>query len=253
MEHYPIFIIGAIIIIAIIHNVFFDKEKKDAGKTFEEEKDFNRGVFTDDDYSTNSERNRAYFNGDTGNDNTYNSSTDDESISSRQIAFDSLKSMGCQPKFMDDSTMIVEFQGEKFEFAFPQEQHSRYVRIWDPYWTGIEANNPNLYFIKEAINSANHCFGPTVVMSEPDENNNIALHSRYDIMLHPACPDNDQYIKNILSSFFFIKDIVRREYQDIDARQAERRANRRPIGFDTVAFQNNNTPSDSTQPNSPQQ
>lgn len=29
MEQYPIFIIGAIIVIAIIHNVFFDKEKTD--------------------------------------------------------------------------------------------------------------------------------------------------------------------------------------------------------------------------------
>lgn len=226
MEQYPIFIIGAIIVIAIIHNVFFDKEKTD----------------------NESDEYRNY----NDNDNSNESSPDYESITSRQIAFNSLKSIGCQPKFMDDSTILVEFQGEKFEFSFPQEQDSRYARIWDPYWAGIEANNPNLYLVKEAINSANHCFGPTVVMSEPDENNHIAFHSRYDIMLHPACPDNDQHIKTILSSFFYTQDIVRREYQDLGARQAERRANRRPIGFDTVAFQNNNASSDTTQSDTPQ-
>lgn len=66
----------------------------------------------------------------------------------------------------------------------------------------------------------------------------IGFHSRADIMLHPYCPDNAQYIKAILNTFFDVKDCVRNNFQQIKTVQVESKKDRRPIGF--VPQQKNN-------------
>ena len=112
-----------------------------------------------------------------------------------------------------------------------------YARVWDPMWAGIKADDPDLPNIREAVNAANFNFGPTVVMTKPDEEGVIGFHSRRDIMLHPACPDNVPFVKAVLDSFFDAKEQVRSNFQQINAQQMEMQRNRRPVGF-TV----NNTP-----------
>ena len=147
-----------------------------------------------------------------------------------QIVFGSLQSLGCQPELKDDNTLVVSYQGEIFEFDFGENQ-SPYVRIWDPYWTGVNSDNPNITLIKDAVNLTNYNFGPTIVMTEPDVNNVIGFHSRYDIMIHPAYLDNDQYLKSVLDSFFYAKEAVRNNLQNLNVKQTEQQKNRRPVGF----------------------
>ena len=71
-------------------------------------------------------------------------------------------------------------------------------------------------------------------MTAPDEDGVIGFHSRRDIMLHPACPDNVPFVKAVLDSFFDAKEAVRNRYQQIDAQQIEAQKNRRPVGFTTT-------------------
>lgn len=138
-----------------------------------------------------------------------------------------LHNLGCQPSANEDGTLSVQYQGENFHMEFG----GMYARVWDPMWAGIKADDPDLPNIREAVNAANFYFGPTVVMTKPDEEGVIGFHSRRDIMLHPACPDNVPFVKAVLDSFFDAKEQVRSNFQQINAKQMEQQKNRRPVGF----------------------
>ena len=138
-----------------------------------------------------------------------------------------LHNLGCQPSANEDGTLSVQYQGENFHMEFG----GMYARVWDPMWAGIKADDPDLPNIREAVNAANFNFGPTVVMTKPDEEGVIGFHSRRVIMLHPACPDNVPFVKAVLDSFFDAKEQVRSNFQQINAKQMEQQKNRRPVGF----------------------
>lgn len=145
----------------------------------------------------------------------------------KELMFNTLSQLGCQPTANDDGTISVQYQGENFHMEFG----GMYARVWDPMWAGIKADDPDLPNIREAVNAANFNFGPTVVMTKPDEEGVIGFHSRRDIMLHPACPDNVPFVKAVLDSFFDAKEQVRSNFQQINAKQMEQQKNRRPVGF----------------------
>ena len=154
--------------------------------------------------------------------------TSKDEIDAKEIAVKCLTELGCQPEIYKDGSVGVSYQGENFHLEFG----GRYARIWGPMWAGIKGDDPDLPKIKEAVNATNFNFGPTVVMTAPDEDGDIGLHSRRDIMLHPSCPDNVPFIKAVLDSFFDTKEHVRRHFQQINSQQQEKKP-RRPVGFTT--------------------
>lgn len=143
------------------------------------------------------------------------------------LMFNTLNALGCQPTKNDDGTLSVSYQGENFHMEFG----GLYARVWDPMWAGVKADDPDMPKIREAVNAANFNFGPTVVLTSPNDEGVIGLHSRRDIMLHPSCPDNVPFVKAVLDSFFDAKEEVRNRYQQINAQQMEAKMNRRPVGF----------------------
>ena len=145
------------------------------------------------------------------------------------LMFKTLSEIGCQPSANDDGTLSVQYQGENFHMEFG----GMYARVWDPMWAGVKADDPDMPKIREAVNAANFNFGPTVVLTAPNEEGIIGFHSRRDIMLHPACPDNVPFVKAVLDSFFDAKEQVRNNFQQINAKQMETQKNRRPVGFTT--------------------
>lgn len=145
------------------------------------------------------------------------------------LMFRTLSNLGCQPTKNEDGTLSVSYQGENFHMEFG----GMYARVWDPMWAGIKADDPDMPKIREAVNAANFNFGPTVVLTAPNEEGVIGFHSRRDIMLHPACPDNVPFVKAVLDSFFDAKEQVRSNFQQINAKQMEAKKNRRPVGFTT--------------------
>ncbi|WP_290097088.1 hypothetical protein [uncultured Duncaniella sp.] len=76
------------------------------------------------------------------------------------------------------------------------------------------------------------------MLTSPDEEGVIGFHSRRDIMLHPACPDNEPFVKAVLDSFFNAKEQVRSNFQQIIAKQMKAKKNRRPVGFTTPTENN---------------
>lgn len=146
-----------------------------------------------------------------------------------RLMFNALSEIGCQPEKDNDGSINVQYQGETFHMDFG----GMYARVWEPMWAGIKANDPDLPQIREAVNAANFNFGPTIVLTSPDENGIIGFHTRRDIMLHPLCPDNAPYVKAVLDSFFEAKEQVKGNFQEIKASQDKIIKKRRPIGFNT--------------------
>lgn len=145
------------------------------------------------------------------------------------LMFNTLITLGCQPAKNGDGTISVSYQGENFHMEFG----GMYCRVWDPMWSGIKADDPDLPKVREAVNAANFNFGPTVVMTDPNDEGVIGFHSRRDIMLHPACPDNVPFVKAVLDSFFEAKENVRTNFQQLNSQQVEAHKKRRPVGFST--------------------
>lgn len=143
------------------------------------------------------------------------------------LMFRTLTNLGCQPTKNEDGTLSVSYQGENFHMEFG----GMYARVWDPMWAGVKADDPDMPKIRETVNAANFNFGPTVVLTVPNDEGVIGFHSRRDIMLHPACPDNVPFVKAVLDSFFDAKEQVRNSFQQINAKQMESQKNRRPVGF----------------------
>ena len=143
------------------------------------------------------------------------------------LMFRTLSNLGCQPTKNEDGTLSVSYQGENFHMEFG----GMYARVWDPMWAGVKADDPDMPKIREAVNAANFNFGPTVVLTAPNDEGVIGFHSRRCIMLHPACPDNVPFVKAVLDSFFDAKEQVRNSFQQINAKQMESQKNRRPVGF----------------------
>lgn len=148
-------------------------------------------------------------------------------IGSFEIMSKTLNNIGCQPDIKKNGIINVKYQGENFQI----ECSGPYARIWDPMWAGINADDPNLSKFREAVNAANFYCGPTVVMTDPNDDGVIGLHSRYDIMLDPSFRDTDAYVRASLDIFFETKEHVREQYSKLQAKQVDSGKKRRPVGF----------------------
>lgn len=131
-----------------------------------------------------------------------------------KFIIDSLTNLGCQPKPSNtNSEFFIKFkyQGEDFLITCA----GRYVRIWEPFWYIIRADDPCLPKLNEAVNFTNYGFGPTIVMSHYEEGGVITLNSRYDIMLNPTYSDSLQFLTASLEVFSSTKEEFYKKYQQL--------------------------------------
>ena len=145
----------------------------------------------------------------------------------QQLMVSTLTQIGCQPTVNEDDTVAVTYQGEHFHIDFG----GLYAQIWDLGWAGINVNDPELSKIREAVNHTNFDFGPTVVMTNPDDKGTMYFHSRLGILLHSDIPELDNYLRSNLDMFFRAKESVRQNFQQITVEQQKAREKRRPVGF----------------------
>ena len=159
---------------------------------------------------------------------TENKANDDDPESSEQaeacqtlgIMLKVLTDIGCQPKTENQEYIDVDYQGAHFRI----EIFGMYARIWYPSWGYVVPEAPDYPNIAEAVNLANFRFRSTVLMTRSEDDGSIALHSRIDVMLHPACPENDQYVRESCDLLFYISHAVVRKCQRLELQQQKRAA-----------------------------
>lgn len=152
------------------------------------------------------------------------------------LMVNALNSLGCQPEVLDGKSLNVSYQGENFHMEFG----GSFVQVWDPGWSAIQADDPELANVKDAVNAANFGFGPTVVMTAPDENGVIYLHSRYGMLMQDGIRDIERYVQSSLDMFFRTKQEVTQNLHRLRVEQHQQQSNRRPIGFQTNSNESEN-------------
>ena len=206
-------IVGAIIIIGIISGIFQNDADSEKRVNAEMDAIANRDLTLDNPQKVNTDKETGMM--------------EKPKYNTQQLMVSTLTQIGCQPTVNDDDTVAVTYQGEHFHIDFG----GPYAQIWDLGWAGINVNDPDFLQIREAVNQANFDFGPTVVMTNPDDKGTLYFHSRLGILLHPDIPEIDNYLRSNLDMFFRAKESVRQNFQQINVEQQEIRKKRRPVGF----------------------
>ena len=149
-----------------------------------------------------------------------------------------LTDMGCQPLIVENGSISVAYQGEKFFM----QMNGTFVRIWDLNWMSCKPTDDDFPIMKDAMNYANFTFGPTIIMHAPETDGEIFISSRMDIHIDPQYPENEIYLKSILDSFFNVKHMMQREFIRLRDDPSDRTMNFNPIGFDTATLSDPTSP-----------
>lgn len=118
--------------------------------------------------------------------------------------------------------------------VFMAASNSLYVQVWDPNWYKFSVKDAMASVMPEAVNQANMNFGPTIVISDPDNEGFRYLNTTYGMVL----PETD--LSNILNS-----TLLRMLNMKPELRDCINRANtmipqtkRSPIGFRSDSQEN---------------
>ena len=118
---------------------------------------------------------------------------------------DALRKLGCQPDNGENGDVIVKYQGETFLL---RPNGAYFVDIIDIYWSRIGADDADLPLLREAINDVHSLIPSKIILSNPDEDNEILLSTLYTIWLHPDCSENIGYLEGSLRHFFRVKETL---------------------------------------------
>lgn len=214
-------IVGALIVIGILRGIFQNADNREERGNAEMDGTVSGNFTPDNQQEGNTEKETGIM--------------ENRKYNTRQLMVSTLTQIGCQPTVNEDNTVAVTYQGEHFHIDFG----GLYAQIWDLGWAGVSVNDPELPKIREAVNHANFDFGPTVVMTNPDDKGTMYVHSRLGIFLHPEIPEIDNYLRSSLDMFFRTKDSVRQNFLRITFEQQKvREGRRRPVGFTSESEQN---------------
>lgn len=126
----------------------------------------------------------------------------------KELLLTTLQEMGCQPQEAPGEDRIyLKYQGENFCI----DQDLSFIRIWDLPFADVNVIDTNLPLIIETINTANHCMGPTIILSDPDKNGKRNIMSRMDLLFSTFIPDPASYLAAVFNLFFQIKHTFKLE------------------------------------------
>lgn len=153
-------------------------------------------------------------------------------MNTANLTLETLKEIGCEILEEDHNNASATYQGEIFQFV----SNKRIISIYDPSWANIENEGNNLEAMRWAVNAVNYEIGPTILMSDPDSNGNVSLHSKLDVVMCGELPDKTDYFRSIFNQFFVKKETFRKTYwgrKGVIAGQqpTDSPAEKRPIGF----------------------
>lgn len=134
----------------------------------------------------------------------------EEDNQTRNLLIKTLEDIGCQYEIDDNDSIIFKYQGE--EFNVNASNDGPIIWIYNVAWTGIETNDTDADFLKQAINKANENSAITNLYTINDEKGFIAAHCQIMIYFAYNIPNYREYLKSILDGFFMAHQQVRFEF-----------------------------------------
>lgn len=144
----------------------------------------------------------------------------EEDNQTRNLLIKTLEDIGCQPEINEDNNVEFKYQGE--EFKIDASNDNSIIWIYNVAWTGIETNNANAVFLKQAINKANENSAITNLYTINEEKGFIAAHCQITIYFAYNIPNYRGYLESILDSFFYAHQQVRDEFTNFTKGQEQK-------------------------------
>lgn len=144
----------------------------------------------------------------------------EEDNQTRNLLIKTLEDIGCQPEIDNDNSIIFKYQGE--EFKIDASNDNSIIWIYNVAWTGIETNDIDADFLKQAINKANENSAITNLYTINEEKGFIAAHCQIMIYFAYNIPNYKEYLKSILDGFFMAHQQVRFEFAKLSKIQEQK-------------------------------
>ena len=144
----------------------------------------------------------------------------EEDNQTRNLLIKTLKDIGCQPEIDEDNYVKFKYQGEEFKIYASND--CSLIWIYDFAWSGIETNNANADFLKQAINKANENSAITNLYTINEKKGFIAAHCQIMIYFAYNIPNYREYLKSILDDFFYAHQQVRFEFANLSKVQEQK-------------------------------
>lgn len=125
-----------------------------------------------------------------------------------EVLVDHLQAMGWPVNLLEHGYVETQFLGSTLLLQ-PMTQTT--VRVWEEQWLNVEIG-PGLRTAHAAAHRCN--FAELAVIVPVPLEDRMCFNSRVDLRLHRGLPDNEEYIRDALSSFFNVKSAF---YQTMQA------------------------------------
>ncbi|MEY8687926.1 hypothetical protein AB9N12_18030 [Bacteroides sp. AN502(2024)] len=149
-----------------------------------------------------------------------NDAINKEENQTRNLLIKTLADIGCQYEINDENSICFKYQGEEFKIDASNDSHI--IWIYDVAWGGININDPDADYLKQAVNKANESSAITNLYTINKKKGFIATHCQ--MVTYFACniPNYNEYLKSILDGFFIAQKQVRDEFANLCKNQEQK-------------------------------
>ena len=139
-----------------------------------------------------------------------NDAINEEDKLTRNLVIKTLKGIGCQPEIGDDNRFIFKYQGEDFMISASNDTYL--IWIYDYAWMGLEVNDTNVDYLKQAINKVNEYSAIKNIYTINEVEGYIVADCQIAIYFACIIPDCCKYLQSILDGFFITHQCVKDEF-----------------------------------------
>ena len=142
-------------------------------------------------------------------------------IPTRVLVMRTLRNMGCEPVVEDGSGYICfDYQGEHFRIEAANDCPS--INVYDLWWHAIpiDADIEEFARLRKAVNLVNGSASCTVIYTPDQEEEEIGVHSKKNMLFISQIPDIELYLQAVLNDFFKVQRWVLTEIEKQKVNQA---------------------------------
>lgn len=149
-----------------------------------------------------------------------NNTINEEDNQTRDLLIKTLEDIGCQYEIDDNNCIVFKYQGE--EFNIDASNDNLIIWIYNIAWGSIKIDDPNVDYLKLAINKSNENCAVTSLYTIDKEQKVLNVHCRISIYFAYNIPNRDGYLRSFLDSFFHAHQQVREEFANLTKNQEQK-------------------------------
>ena len=125
------------------------------------------------------------------------------------LVYEVLRKIGCEPaeekQIGDEYYVYFNYQGETFLIIAKRD--TKWINVYDLWWYSLSSYKDIEEFsiLRKLINEENKNGSYIVFYTINDENEQIDVHTKKNVLFIPQIPDIDQYLISVLQYFFETK------------------------------------------------